>query len=90
MVKTRSKESIAIVLSYTVILFGWFTEIYLPQSSKGDVVSHLQVMKLHLVPFFHSKANLISSKTFVHLFIQYLNYAYGRHMDLNSTWLTIC
>lgn len=40
--------------------------------------------------FFYSEANLISSKTFVHLFIQYLNYAYGRHMDLNSTWLTIC
>lgn len=40
--------------------------------------------------FLHLKANLISFQTLVHLFIQHSNYAYGRHMDLNSAWFTIC
>lgn len=49
---SESGKSFAIVLSYTVIWFGCFTETYLLQLSKGDVVSHLQEMKLHFVSFF--------------------------------------
>lgn len=41
------KKVFCCILSYTVTLFGWFTETYLLQSSKGDVVSLLQEMKLH-------------------------------------------
>lgn len=40
--------------------------------------------------FFTQRLIWLALKHLFICFIQYLNYAYGRHMDLNSTWLTIC